>query len=142
MVELIKETYITYNDRKTGAIQVINHADEDTIKELLLGHKVTKIADDQLLLDNDTVIKIVPNNGGCTCSAGDYSLTDLNEVDNIITAVEVVDDVVADHWGEAAVSYKIFVVAEDKKLKLMQVDGDDGNGYYGTGYEILVRKAQ
>ena len=36
-------------------------------------------------------------------------------------------------------SYKIFVYAENQKLKLLQVDGDDGNGYYGTGYSIIVK---
>ena len=36
-------------------------------------------------------------------------------------------------------SYKIFVYAEDKKIKAVQVDGDDGNGYYGTGYSIMVK---
>ena len=24
-------------------------------------------------------------------------------------------------------------------IKLLQVDGDDGNGYYGTGYTIYVK---
>lgn len=24
-------------------------------------------------------------------------------------------------------------------IKIVQVDGSDGNGYYGTGYEILVK---
>ena len=37
-------------------------------------------------------------------------------------------------------SYSIFVLAEDNRIKVLQVDGDDGNGYYGTGYRILVRQ--
>ena len=27
-----------------------------------------------------------------------------------------------------------------KKIKILQVDGTDGNGYYGTGYSIRVRE--
>ena len=41
-------------------------------------------------------------------------------------------------WSEEH-CYKIFVYAENKKIKLLQCDGDDGNGYYGTGYHIEVK---
>ena len=43
-----------------------------------------------------------------------------------------------DKWSDEY-SYKIFVYAENKKIKIVQVDGDDGNGYYGTGYLISVK---
>ena len=43
-----------------------------------------------------------------------------------------------DKWSDEY-SYKIFVYAENKKIKIVQVDGDDGNGYYGTGYSIAVK---
>ena len=36
-------------------------------------------------------------------------------------------------------SYKIFVFCEDTRINLLQVDGSDGNGYYGTGYTITVK---
>lgn len=65
-------------------------------------------------------------------------MIELNECDNVITNVEFVcdDDAVDEYDGT---SYKIFVYAENQKLKLLQVDGDDGNGYYGTGYSIIVK---
>lgn len=40
-------------------------------------------------------------------------------------------------WGH----YSIFVFSENTKINLMRFDGSDGNGYYGTGYRLLVRLA-
>ena len=136
MAELITAEY-AWDDPTLVAI------DQDGVEELralLLGHRVEKIADDHLRLDDGTVIRIVPNVGGCACSAGDYELTDLNECDNIITSVEVVNEVdnAEDEWGDR--TYRVFVVAEDKRINLFAVSGSDGNGYYGTGYELFVRK--
>ena len=60
----------------------------------------------------------------------------------MITNVELCcDDIKHDgYWSDEGYSYKIFVYAEDKRIKILQVDGSDGNGYYGTGYSILVKK--
>lgn len=60
----------------------------------------------------------------------------------MITNVELCcDDIKYDgYWSDDGYSYKIFVYAEDKRIKILQVDGSDGNGYYGTGYSILVKK--
>lgn len=125
-------------------IQAIEHSDQDAIRELLLGRKVKKVASDHLQLDDGTLLKIAPNQGGCACASGDYFLTDLNEVDNVITAVSFKRE--DREWGEYdweageyPTTFSIFVVAEDKKLRLARIDGDDGSGYYGTGYTILVR---
>lgn len=30
-------------------------------------------------------------------------------------------------------------IIEDVKIKSLQVEGSDGNGYYGTGYTIYVK---
>lgn len=138
MSELIAETG---NYGKDSNLRAMQQGDEANIRRLLLGHRIKKIADDHMELDDGTVVKIVPNRGGCSCGAGDYELADLNECDNIITAVElVVGDVgdSADPWNTYT-AYEVFVVAEDKRINLFSVTGDDGNGYYGTGYELLVR---
>lgn len=63
----------------------------------------------------------------------------MNDCDNVITNVEIACDEIEDTWGEDW-SYKIFVFAEDKRIKILQVDGSDGNGYYGTGYSIRVKE--
>lgn len=110
--------------------------DEEAIRSILLGRTVAKVGDDKLRLDDGTELTITPNEGWCSCGAGDYALTELNECPvNAIMAVEFerIDDT-----SEWATSYRVFVLAEDRRIKLMQVDGDDGNGYYGTGYWINV----
>jgi len=111
--------------------------DHKQIRQLLLGHKIERIADDHLRLDDGTVAKVVPNRGEC-CAAGDYQLDDLNGCDNIVTSVEFEEGVKVED-GSYDTVYRVFVVAEDKRINLFAVSGDDGSGYYGTGYELLVR---
>jgi len=137
MTTLITENSVWSNEN----LVAYNQEQEGEIRALFLGHKVEKVTDDHLLLDNGTVVKVVPNEGGCACSAGDYSLKALNGCDNIITRVEFETTAVTvdDGWGESDQAYRIFVVAEDKRINLVDIEGSDGNGYYGTGYELLVR---
>lgn len=111
------------------------HYEEENIKNLLLYRKVEKVSDNKLLLDNGIELEIVPNEGCGGCSSGWYYLEELNGCDNAITNVEFDEETINDD----EYSYKIFVYAENQQIKLLQVDGDDGNGYYGTGYSILVR---
>ena len=125
-------------------VVVLDHEDKKEIRNLLLGRKVERVDNEHLLLDDGTVIKAIGREGGCVCCAGDYELWVLNGVDNVITAVEFDyapgiegrSNWPDDHEGY----YRIFVYADNQKINLMQFDGSDGNGYYGTGFEILVRK--
>lgn len=119
-------------------IDRLDEYQEEEIKELLLGRKV-KVEDDNLILDNGIILEINPNQGCGGCGSGWYSITKLNEVDNAITNVEFICDEKTEYKADDT-SYKIFVFCEDKRINLLQVDGSDGNGYYGTGYEIAVKK--
>lgn len=117
---------------------IYDECNEQEIKDLLIGHTIKVVNSNSLILDNGTELRIEGNEGCGGCGAGWYSLTELNDCDNVITNVELVDEQIdADNWSDEH-SYKIFVYAENVKLKLLQVDGDDGNGYYGTGYQIFV----
>ena len=128
----------------------INPAYEDTqsIVDALLGRRIVKLEKPpvsaysmgkaQILLDDGTVLLLEGRDGGCACSAGCYSLehlASLGDVDNIITNVVFHNDPQEDK-GE----YSIFVFADNKKINLATFEGHDGNGYYGTGYYITVRK--
>ena len=113
----------------------IEHYEEEKIKELLLYRKVIKVSEDTILLDNGIELEIIGNEGCGGCSSGWYDVTELNGCENAITNVEFEEEVLEDDY-----SYKIFVYAENEKIKLLQVDGTDGNGYYGTGYSIRVRE--
>lgn len=104
-----------------------------------------------LTLSDGTVLKVWGNTGGCICGAGDYLLTELNDVDNVITNVEVEEqpngdylpcpecgeEGCFDHYGLGG-SYRIFVFAEDRRINLASFEGSDGNGYYGTGWWLTV----
>lgn len=115
------------------------------ITDLLVGHTVTKVADNTLRLDDGTVLELEGHDGECSCSAGCYDLVELNGVDNFITRVEFEDEPSGDDYvdgGDGMGHYKIFVFAENRRINLATFKGTDGNGYYGTGYEIRVRPAE
>lgn len=153
----IKGSSSDWNRDREDGVRVLDENAQDEITELLMGRKVTKVDDEHLLLDDGTVIKAIGHDGGCSCGAGDYDLSALNGVDNIITRVEYdyhpADD--SDPYdgpneakkcnpdqAEYTGHYRVFVYAENQQINLMQFDGTDGNGYYGTGFEILVREVQ
>lgn len=111
----------------------IGYEDEAAIRALLLGRTVTKVADDKLLLDNGTQLTIHSNEGCGGCGNGWYEVTELNDSPNAIMAVDFEE---ADEEDDVDF-FRIFVLAEDQRIKLLQVKGYD-NGYYGVGYWIEV----
>lgn len=142
-----------WNWGRDDGVEVLNEGDRDEIEGLLIGRRVEKVDGEHLLLDDGTVIKAIGHDGGCACSAGCYDLSVLNGVDNAITSVDFDyrpagdgeypsmpghPDDPDDEWLGY---YRVFVYAENQQINLMQFDGSDGNGYYGTGFEILVRRA-
>lgn len=117
----------------------IQHDEEDEIRNLLLWHSVTKVSEDTLTLDDGRTLKIQPNWGCGGCSSGNYDLDELNGSPNAITAVEFVTESIDDNVYADGYVYQIFVYAEDQRIKLLEVSGDDGGGWnYGTGYWITV----
>lgn len=133
-------------------VKTIYQDEDEEIKALLLGRRVVRAeegdfqrpessyyrASGRLTLDDGTQILVTPNEGGCSCGAGDYSLTSLASVDNVITAVRVSSETEDTSYGEGPTKYQIFVFADAAEVNLLTIDGDDGNGYYGTGYALTV----
>lgn len=111
--------------------------DAAEIAALLIGHSVVKVSDDTLILDDGRRLTFVGHEGGCSCGSGDYELTELNGVDNIITEVTLAELAESDDL-EGRGHYKIFVFADNQRINLATFEGYDGNGYYGTGYSIQV----
>lgn len=116
-----------------------DYCDEREITKLLLYRKIVRVEGDTLVLDNGVQLEVIPNEGCGGCSNGWYYLTELNKCDNAITKVEFCTDDDFEDDGYNDTSYKIFVYAENEKTKILQVDGSDGNGWYGSGYSIRVR---
>lgn len=114
----------------------------DSLKELLLGHTVTKVDSETLRLDDGRVLKLNGNWGCGGCTSGNYALTALNDCPvNAIMDVEVVEENTEGAYGlydSVDTKYRLFVLAQDERIELATFDGSDGNGYYGTGFWIEV----
>lgn len=117
----------------------LNHTQPEEIEAVLVGHRVTQVGEDVLELDDGTQLQFLGNSGCGGCSSGWYNLCELADVDNIITRVEL-DNRPDDEVGAGI--YSIFVFAAHQKINLATFVGSDGNGCYGTGYEIRVTFAQ
>lgn len=132
--------------------------DEDGIAAVLIGRRIvaaemgrfdypgrgkySELAEGRLVLDNGTVLYLTGNEGGCSCSAGCYPLQRVATADNVITRVRVecaphgddFDDDTDRDWG----AYRIFVFSGATEINVADFAGSDGNGYYGTGFELCV----
>lgn len=130
---------------------------EKRLRDLLVGEKVigARITEDAppdswasgptgyLTLSNGLTLTVWGNDGGCACSAGCYPLSELNACDNIITNVEIDEHPSGDGFEENEEEdeggyYRIFVYAENRRIRLASFDGSDENGYYGTGWWLAV----
>lgn len=129
---------------RDGNVQ-LEYDDEKELSDLLVGRKIEKVDEKTLRLDDGTVLEVYGNDGGCSCGSGDYDLTALSGVDNVITAVSIetgyADGKEREYFNGGDQWYRIFVYAENQQIMVAEFEGDDGNGYYGTGFNILVRKA-
>lgn len=111
----------------------------DDFASILVGRSIKKAQKDALWLDNGLKLKIIPNHGGCSCGAGDYGVVDLSTFDNIITSCSLVHETKGE--GEAPNTWRVFVFAGNESVNAFTVEGDDGNGYYGTRFVVLVSEA-
>lgn len=136
--------------------QRITHDDEPATRDLLVGRRIIKAetgefeipvlpdytyhmkAAGRLTLDDGTTVLVAPNEGCGGCDAGFYELEHLATVDNAITDVRVATEGESDEYGTFSGSYRVYVMADAVEINAIQVDGNDGNGYYGTGYELFV----
>lgn len=132
-----------------------NHEDVDALRSALTGRSVVAVKmidttdetvgkwgpqlEGEVHLDDGRVLKLAGNGPQCACSAGEYSLTQLNDMPiNGIMDVDVTVDARVDEYGEGPQTYRLFVLAQDDRIELATFDGDDGNGYYGTGFWFSV----
>lgn len=123
--------------------------DESRLEDELIGRRITGADNDAgtLTLDNGTVLDITPNEG-CICGSGDYYLEYLKDFDNVITHVQPNEMYTDDGPYYEEKTYTLFVYTEGINYaegvnaghSVLKVTGDDGNGYYGTGYSITVKK--
>ena len=116
----------------------LTHYDNDAAyADVLVGRKIVGAHWGQLVLDDGTVLQIDPNQGCGGCAAGNYWVDLVATHDNVITNVDLVE-------GEGSVAgderYSLFVYTDRVGTEVMTVEGTEGNGYYGSGFEIKVRR--
>jgi hypothetical protein len=157
MKKITGRYYSFSTEVKDGMVDLIEHYEPEKMNDLFVGRRIVAVDEDHLELDDGTVVRVVPNEGGCACSAGDYYLDRLNLVSNLITRVEVEARPGGDgvpcrtcgaeycygkegHESGYEGWYRIFVWSHDERLELANITGSDGNGYYGTGFDLLVRR--
>lgn len=113
--------------------------DLDELKKVLLYRKIVEVSFNEyqgyMILDDGTKLRLVANEGCGGCGNGWYYLTELNKCDNAITDVSIEYD--THNYDEVI---KVFVIAEDRRIQIVNVEGDEGNGYYGRGFEVWVEK--
>lgn len=120
----------------------IDHDEDDRIKELFIGRRVIAAEAYVLTLDDGTRVTVEPNEGCGGCTAGWYELERIATAENVITAVGVEEEVVTGDPDGADDRYRLFVYAAgvDAKAEIVTVKGCDGNGYYGTGFSLVVKR--
>jgi hypothetical protein len=138
-----------------------DQSDDTDIPNLLVGHKIVRAemgsfpipgetadswvgpAEGLLVLDDGTELYLTGHDGGCACSAGCYPLASVATVDNIITSAHLnTDPSTDDDYERSAGVYQIFVFADAQAINVAEFRGTDGNGYYGTGFALTVRKPE
>lgn len=139
-----------HDEPMTSNFDPIHHADSKAISALFVGRKIvaTDLAERTMTLDNGVKLRIRPNEGS-EFSGGDYFLDSICDFEHAITSVKVESKETADY--KRSTQYTLFVYANGvavgnaakKKVKgkVAVVSGDDGNGYYGSGFSIEVIEA-
>ena len=125
-----------------------HYAPSSDFTRVLQGRYVTEIDDefDTITLDDGTLLQVEGNEGCGGCSSGWYWLEETFKQGNSNTRImsaHVACDIDEENDDEGAVDphvYTLFVMVDGNphQLPLATIRGDDGNGYYGTGFRIFA----
>lgn len=124
----------------TQEITLTQDSDDGLYTQLLRGRYVTSIDDGIITLDDGTELYIHGNEGCGSCESGWYWLENVYKQGS--RKARIMSAYVAyDEDGEDAPSiYTLFVMVDGNptQLPLATVRGDNGNGYYGTGFTLTA----
>lgn len=116
--------------------------DSDDLTPVLAGRYVTKVDGGTLTLDDGTVLRFAGNEGCGWCYSGNYGLTELFQR-GTPTARIMSAEVKTTQLGDSDYDdtrYTLFVIVDDERLPLAEFEGNDGNGYYGSGFNVTVTR--
>lgn len=118
--------------------------DSDDLTPVLAGRYVTKVDGDTLTLDDGTELKFEGNNGCGWCYSGNYGLTELFQRGTpkarIMTAEVETNQLGDSEYDDTR--YTLFVIVDDERLPLAEFEGNDGSGYYGSGFQVTVTRGR
>lgn len=121
-----------------------HHAPSSDFARVLQGRYVTEIDDefDTITLDDGTILEVEGNEGCGWCRSGWYDLINVYKQGNSkarIMSAHVTCSI--DNEGASGARiYTLFVMVDGNPgfLPLATIRGNDGNGYYGTGFRIFA----
>ena len=125
-----------------------HYAPSSDFARVLQGRYVVEIDEefDTITLDDGTVLEVEGNEGCGWCRSGWYDLINVfkrGDSHARIMSAHVACDIDEENDDEGAVDphvYTLFVMMDGNPgfLPLATIRGDDGNGYYGTGFRIFA----
>lgn len=100
--------------------------DEHSLAEALVGKSITTLEGNRLTLDDGTVLHIEDTSDCCAWYDAEVRAIDLS--DNIVTGVRLDEREGEPDWGRE--HYTLTVLSSSSELLAVDVEGDEGNGYY------------
>lgn len=124
----------------TQEITLNQDSDDGLYTKLLRGRYVTSIDDGTITLDDGTELYIDGNYGCGGCESGWYWLEQVYKQGSRNARIMSAYVAYGEDDEEPSSVYTIFVMVDGNptQLPLATVRGDDGNGYYGTGFTLTA----
>lgn len=127
----------------TQEIVLTHNSDDGLYTQLLRGRYVTSIEGSIITLDDGTELHIYGNEGCGGCSSGWYWLEETfkqgTRKARIMSAyVAYSEDKSEDEPARSIYTIFVLVDGNPSQLPLATIRGNDGNGYYGTGFTLTA----
>lgn len=101
------------------------------LEEIFIGKSIIEVTNETMTLNDGRVLNIEANEGCGGCESGRYELESLATFENIITNVDVIES-----GRKNRIS--LFVYSNGIGKSVIDCVGDEGFGYYGSGFTIKV----
>ena len=124
----------------TQEIVLTHNSDDGLYTRLLRGRYVTSINDGIITLDDGTELYIHGNEGCGGCESGWYWLENVYKQGSRRARIMSAYVAYGEDDEDAPSVYTLFVMVDGNptQLPLATVRGDNGNGYYGTGFTLTA----
>nr|WP_296531018.1 hypothetical protein [uncultured Actinomyces sp.] len=124
----------------TQEITLNQDSDDGLYTQLLRGRYVTSINDGTITLDDGTELYIHGNEGCGGCESGWYWLEKVYKQGSRQARIMSAYVAYGEDDEDAPSVYTLFVMVDGNptQLPLATVRGDNGNGYYGTGFTLTA----